>query len=202
MGYARVSAPDRDPGIQVAALEAAGCGVIRAGTGSGASRMSVYRALRAPPGSRAASRTGTAVPGDGTAPLEMVTGGAVLSESIFSRTSLRSWHSDMDPDRLPETVQAVAPPMNHQQNTDRETIPDHGDFGNLPPHFSNRFHLFAGPSISRIYFGDQMLKDGETLFHTLIAMHTSDLAELRDLIDRLLESHDVSGNDVSGDCGG
>lgn len=103
----------------------------------------------------------------------------------------------MDPDSLPETVQAVAPTMKHQQNTDRETIPAHNDFGKLPPHFSNKFHLFVGPSISRIYFGDQTVKDGETLFHTLIAMDTSDLAELRDLIDSLLESHDAP--DHSGD---
>ena len=37
-----------------------------------------------------------------------------------------------------------------------------------------------------------MLENGEILFHTLIAMHTSDLVELRELIDRLLENHDAT----------
>ncbi len=82
--------------------------------------------------------------------------------------------------------------MNHEQETEETKILDHSDFGNLAPHFSNRFHMFVGPSMSRIYFGDQILKDGETLFHTLIAMHTSDLVELRELIDRLLPDHGVS----------
>ncbi|MCY3983863.1 MAG: hypothetical protein OXE85_08095 [Roseovarius sp.] len=82
--------------------------------------------------------------------------------------------------------------MNSQQEADREEILDQSHFGNLSSHFSNRFHLFVGPSISRLYFGDQVLKDGEIVFHTHITMHTSDLAELRKLIDRLLENRDMS----------
>ncbi len=77
--------------------------------------------------------------------------------------------------------------MNTQQEADREEMLDQSHFGNLSSRFSNRFHLFVGPSISRPYFGDQVLKEGEVVFHTHIAMHTSDLAELRELNDRLLE---------------
>ena len=84
--------------------------------------------------------------------------------------------------------------MNHEQDADAAKILDHSDFGNLAPHYSNRFHMFVGPSMSRIYFGDQMLKDGEVLFHTLVSMHTSDLVELRKLIDRLLPDSHVSQN--------
>jgi len=38
IGYARVSSPDQDIGIQKARLEAAGCGIVRSETASGASR--------------------------------------------------------------------------------------------------------------------------------------------------------------------
>ena len=38
VGYARVSTADQDLDIQIARLEAAGCGIVRAETGSGASR--------------------------------------------------------------------------------------------------------------------------------------------------------------------
>ena len=38
IGYARVSSPDQDPGIQIERLKAAGCAVVRAGTASGAAR--------------------------------------------------------------------------------------------------------------------------------------------------------------------
>jgi len=76
--------------------------------------------------------------------------------------------------------------MDHEQDTGENTVLDHSDFGNLVPHYSNRFHMFVDPAMSRIYFGDQMLNDGEVLFHTLVTMKTSDLVELRELIDRLL----------------
>jgi len=82
--------------------------------------------------------------------------------------------------------------MYSQQEADREEILDQNHFGNLSSHFSNRFHLFVGPSISRLYFGDQILKDSKVVFHTHVTMHTSDLVELRKLIDRLLENRDMS----------
>ncbi len=76
--------------------------------------------------------------------------------------------------------------MNHERETEEAETLDHGDFGNTAAQFSNRFHMFVGSSMSRIYFGDQIVKDGEVLFHTSIVMHTADLIELRELINRLL----------------
>ena len=34
---------------------------------------------------------------------------------------------------------------------------DLSDFGNMAPLFSNRFHIFTGPIMSKIYFGEIML---------------------------------------------
>ena len=76
--------------------------------------------------------------------------------------------------------------MTNELETTEQDMLDHSDLGNLVPHFSNKFYIFTGPNISRIYFGDQILNSGEILYHSHITMHTSDLIELRKLIDQLI----------------
>ena len=65
---------------------------------------------------------------------------------------------------------------------------DLSDFGNLSPLFANRVHVFTGPVMSRIYFGEILRTDGEISYHTAIAIPTTDLIALRDLIGRLLHA--------------
>jgi len=69
------------------------------------------------------------------------------------------------------------------------TGPDLSDFGNLTPVFSNRFYVFAGPELSKIFFGETLkgAEHGETFHHTSITMHRSDLIALMKLIARLTE---------------
>lgn len=83
--------------------------------------------------------------------------------------------------------------MRQDPKADETETLDPGDFGKCTPHYSNRFHMFVNPSISRIYFGDQLSNDGDVLFHTSIVMQTSNLVELRDLINQLL-SQDPHGD--------
>ena len=64
---------------------------------------------------------------------------------------------------------------------------DLSGFGNLTPVYSNRFHVFTGPIISRIFFGEIMKTDGEVLFHTALAIPTVDLIQLKELLDQLIQ---------------
>lgn len=72
-----------------------------------------------------------------------------------------------------------------QPQKSEANAPDLSDFGNLVPVFANRFYVYRGSEISRIFFGEMMKLEGESSFHSSIVMRTADLIKLMELIARL-----------------
>ena len=54
--------------------------------------------------------------------------------------------------------------------------------------FSNRFFVETGSVISRLDFADVRAEDEKPVAHTSITMATADLVELRDLLNKLLDT--------------